>query len=154
MLDVGVSEFYGIEKYKNLEYTGMDITPEIVEFNENKGINCVVGSANNIPFADSTFDIVHSRHVIEHMENFKKPLEEMIRVAKYVVLIPFFIKPLESGKSIISLDNEGTEYEIYHNQYSKSEISEALNSNRKVKNYKYSNLGGLSNTLLKINIKK
>ena len=52
----------------------------------------------------------------------------------------FFIKPLESGKSIISLDNEGTEYEIYHNQYNKSEISEALNSNRKVKNYKYSNL--------------
>ena len=157
LLDVGCGgspEFYGIEKYKNLEYTGMDITPEIVEFNENKGINCVVGSANNIPFADSTFDIVHSRHVIEHMENFKKPLEEMIRVAKYVVLIPFFIKPLESGKSIISLDNEGTEYEIYHNQYSKSEISEALNSNRKVKNYKYSNLGGLSNTLLKINIKK
>lgn len=157
LLDVGCGgspEFYGIEKYKNLEYTGMDITPEIVEFNVNKGINCVVGSANNIPFADSTFDIVHSRHVIEHMENFIKPLEEMIRVAKYVVLIPFFIKPLESGKSIISLDNEGTEYEIYHNQYSKSEISEVLNSNRKVKNYKYSNLGGLSNTLLKINIKK
>ena len=39
-----------------------------------------------------------------------------------------------------------------YNQYSKSEISN-LNSNRKVKNYKYSNLGGLSNTLLKINIK-
>ena len=39
LLDVGCGgspEFYGIEKYKNLEYTGMDITPEIVEFNENK----------------------------------------------------------------------------------------------------------------------
>ena len=88
------------------------------------------------------------------MENFKKPLEEMIRGRKVRSFDSFFIKPLESGKSIISLDNEGTEYEIYHNQYSKSEISEALNSNRKVKNYKYSNLGGLSNTLLKINIKK
>ena len=94
ILDVGCGgspEFYGINKFKNIEYTGLDITPEIVDFNIKKGINCVLGSANNIPFGDSTFDVVHARHLIEHMEDFKKPLDEMIRVAKHLVLISFFI---------------------------------------------------------------
>tara|TARA_Y100000389_G_scaffold92538_1_gene89255 strand:- start:9170 stop:9829 length:660 start_codon:yes stop_codon:yes gene_type:complete len=158
LLDVGCGgspEFYGIQnKYKKLNYTGLDITPEIVKFNQDKGINCLVGSANDIPFDSSTFDIVHSRHVIEHMQDFKKPLGEMIRVARYLVLIPFFIEPLESGESIKSLDNQGTEFEIYHNQYSKSEISQFLDSNDKVKVYKYSKLEGLSKTLLKIKLKK
>ncbi|MDA8922820.1 class I SAM-dependent methyltransferase [Acidimicrobiia bacterium] len=157
LLDVGCGgspEFYGIQKkYKKLKYTGLDITPEIVQYNLDRGINCVIGSANNIPFDNSTFDIVHSRHVIEHMQDFKKPLEEMIRVARYIVLIPFFIDPIESGESIKSLDNEGTEFEIYHNQYSKSEISEFLDSNIKVKGYKYLKLKGLSKTLLKIKVK-
>ena len=57
LLDVGCGgspEYYGIQKFKNLSYTGLDITPEMVEFNQNKGINCVQGSANNIPFDDST----------------------------------------------------------------------------------------------------
>jgi ubiquinone/menaquinone biosynthesis C-methylase UbiE len=157
VLDVGCGgspEFYGIQKFKKLQYTGLDITPEIVDFNLARGINCVVGSANDIPFEDSSFDVVHSRHVIEHMEDHKKPIEEMIRVAEYLVLISFFIEPLESGKSIKSLDNEDTEYEIYHNQYSKSEISELLESNNKVKSYKYSELQGQSKTLLKIKISK
>ncbi len=157
VLDVGCGgspEFYGIQKFKKLQYTGLDITPEIVDFNLARGINCVVGSANDIPFEDSSFDVVHSRHVIEHMEDHKKPIEEMIRVAEYLVLISFFIEPLESGKSIKSLDNEDTEYEIYHNQYSKSEISELLESNNKVKSYKYLELQGQSKTLLKIKISK
>ena len=157
ILDVGCGgspEFYGIQKFKKLKYTGLDITPEIVELNLAKGINCVVGSANQIPFEDSSFDVVHSRHVIEHMEDYKKPIEEMIRVAKFLVLISFFIEPLETGESIKSLDNENTEYEIYHNQYSKSEISQLLETNNQVKSHKYSKLEGQSKTLLKIKISK
>jgi ubiquinone/menaquinone biosynthesis C-methylase UbiE len=157
LLDVGCGgspEFYGIQNYKNLKYTGLDITPEMVEYNLKKGINCVVGSANDIPFDDSSFDVVHSRHVIEHMEDFKKPLEEMIRVAKYLVLIPFFIEPLESGESIKHLTDEETEFEIYHNQYSKTDISKVLNLNKKVKSFKFSKLQGQSTSLLKIKLAK
>ena len=92
VLDVGCGgspEYYGIKKYKNLTYTGIDITPEMVQFNKEKGINCIEGSANNIPFEDSTFDVVHTRHVLEHMENFIKPIDEMIRVSNKLVLISF-----------------------------------------------------------------
>ena len=116
----------------------------------NKGINCIQGSANNIPFEDSTFEVVHCRHVIKHMEDFAKPINEMIRVSKYLVLISFFIEPLESGQSQYSLDNEGTEYEIYHNRYSKKNINEILIKNPKVKKFKYSKLPDPSKTLLKI----
>jgi ubiquinone/menaquinone biosynthesis C-methylase UbiE len=153
LLDVGCGgspEYYGIKRYKNLTYTGIDITPEMVEYNINKGINCIQGSANNIPFEDSTFEVVHCRHVIEHMEDFAKPINEMIRVSKYLVLISFFIEPLESGQSQYSLDNEGTEYEIYHNRYSKKNINEILIKNPKVKKFKYSKLPDPSKTLLKI----
>lgn len=157
ILDVGCGgspEFYGIQKFKNLKYTGLDITPEIVKYNLERGIDCVEGSANSIPFPDSSFEVVHCRHVIEHMEGFQKPISEMIRVAQRLVLVSFFIEPLTNGKSIISLDNKETEFEIYHNQYSKKEISEYLNSNPKVKKYRFSKLEGLSKTLLKINLIK
>lgn len=157
ILDVGCGgspEFYGIKNFKQLNYTGLDITPEIVEYNLQRGINCVQGSANSIPFPQSSFEVVHCRHVLEHMKGFQKPMAEMIRVAEHIVLISFFIEPLTNSKSIISLDNKDTEFEIYHNQYSKEEISEYLNSNPKVKKYRFSNLEGFSKTLLKINLIK
>jgi ubiquinone/menaquinone biosynthesis C-methylase UbiE len=153
LLDVGCGgspEYYGIKKYKNLTYTGIDITPEMVQFNKEKGINCIEGSANNIPFEDSTFDVVHTRHVLEHMENFIKPIDEMIRVSNKLVLISFFIELLEHGESKYSLDNEGTEYEIFHNQYSKDDINRVLHKNQKVKKFKYTTLPDPSKTLLKI----
>ena len=153
LLDVGCGgspEYFGIKQYKNLTYTGLDITPEMVKFNVDKGINCIQGSANDIPFEESSFEVVHSRHVIEHMENFVKPVNEMIRVSKCLVLISFFIEPLESSKSQYSLDNVGTEYEIYHNRYSKKDINKTLSKNPKVKKFKYSKLPEPSKTLLKI----
>ena len=45
--------------YKDVKYTGMDITPKLVKYNLSKNINCVQGSLNNI-FNDNSFDIVHS----------------------------------------------------------------------------------------------
>lgn len=152
ILDVGCGgspEYYGINN-KKIEYTGMDITPELVDFNKKKGINCIVGSANEIPFDDKSFDVVHSRHVIEHMPGFEKPISEMIRVSKHLVLISFFIEPIE-GKSKISLDNKDTEYEIFHNQYSKDKIVELLEKNPRVKKFKFKKLPGFSTNLLKIN---
>lgn len=155
ILDVGCGgspEYYGLKKFKKLKYTGLDITPEMVEFNRSKGINCIEGSANKIPFEDSSFDIVHTRHVIEHMEDFKTPFSEMIRVARKIVLISFFIKPIEIGPSKYSLDNKNTEFEIYHNTYSKEDINSYLAKNNKVKKFKFSTLPYPSTTLLKIKL--
>jgi ubiquinone/menaquinone biosynthesis C-methylase UbiE len=133
-------------------YTGMDITPKLVEYNISKNINCVLGSINNIPFEDNSFDIVHSRGVVEHMSSIEKPLDEMIRVAIQKVFISFFIKPTKNSEHKICLDNEGTKGEVYHNAYSKIIIEKHLNDNTKVKDFRWMDLPD-NYELLIINLK-
>jgi ubiquinone/menaquinone biosynthesis C-methylase UbiE len=142
ILDAGCGacpEYYSIAKnYKGVKYTGLDITPKLVEYNKSKGIDCHQGSLNSIPFQDDSFDIVLSRHVVEHMSNIEKPLLEMIRVAKKRVIISFFIDVLEAGDShIITLDEKGTEFEVYHNRYSKTLIEKILSNHPKVFNFSW-----------------
>ena len=156
VLDVGCGgapEYYGLKDISNIKYTGLDITPELVQLNKNNNIECHVGSANDIKFKDSSFEVVHSRHVIEHMSNFQKPISEFIRVAEKLVLVVFFIGPFLKFKSEINLDNKGTDGEIYHNRYSRFEIRNFLNKIEKVNSYEYVKLGGISTYLLKIKLK-
>ena len=141
ILDAGCGacpEYNGIiDMYPNIKYTGVDITSKLVEYNMSRNINCVQGSLNNIPFEDSSFDIVHSRHVIEHMSNIENPLNEMIRVASQKVFNVFFIKPNNKLQHKITLDNKGTVGEVYHNSYSKNLIEKLLRDNKKVKKFKW-----------------
>tara|TARA_R100000700_G_C3179119_1_gene155348 strand:- start:6588 stop:7250 length:663 start_codon:yes stop_codon:yes gene_type:complete len=133
----GCPEYYGLQDKKGLKYTGMDITPKIVEFNKSRDINCVQGSLNEIPFDDNSFDLVHSRHVVEHMSNIELPLKEMIRVSKGKVVLSFFISPTQnlSDQHKISLDNPNTSGEVHHNCYSKILIERLLDENPKVDSY-------------------
>ncbi len=143
ILDAGCGacpEYYGLTNmYKDIKYTGLDITPKLVEFNKSNNINCVLGNLNDIPFDDESFDIVHSRHVVEHMSGIEKALEELIRVAEKKVFIPFFINPLTnmSNKHKIYLDNKDTTGEVYYNHYSKDLIDNFLNTIPKVKNIEW-----------------
>jgi ubiquinone/menaquinone biosynthesis C-methylase UbiE len=156
ILDAGCGacpEYNGIiDMNKDVKYTGMDITPKLVEYNISKNINCVLGSINNIPFEDNSFDIVHSRGVVEHMSSIEKPLDEMIRVAIQKVFISFFIKPTKNSEHKICLDNEGTKGEVYHNAYSKIIIEKHLNDNTKVKDFRWMDLPD-NYELLIINLK-
>jgi|ETNvirenome_6_85_1030632.scaffolds.fasta_scaffold16598_2 ubiquinone/menaquinone biosynthesis C-methylase UbiE len=133
----GCPEYYGImEIDKTIKYTGVDITPSLVEYNRQRGIDCHHGSLNKLPFDDNQFDVVQSRHVVEHMNNIEAPLQEMIRVATDKVVVSFFIDPLENKTDShhISLDDKNTEYEVYHNRYSRLLIENLLKNNDKVKN--------------------
>ena len=137
---------------RNAKYTGMDITQKLVEFNKSKNIMCIQGSLNEIPFNNNSFDIVHSRHVVEHMSNIEKPLDELVRVGIKKVLIPFFIKPSNKSEHIINLDNAGTVGEVYHNIYSKKLIEERLKNNIKVNNIEWIDIPPPSIELLIINL--
>lgn len=149
----GCPEYYGVKKInKCAKYTGMDITPKLVEYNKNRGIECVQGSLNDIPFPDNSFDIVHSRHVVEHMNNIEKPLDELVRVGIKKVLISFFIKPSDQSEHTIQLDNKGTSGEVHHNVYSKKIIEEKLKNNIKVKNIKWVDIPKPSKELLIITL--
>jgi ubiquinone/menaquinone biosynthesis C-methylase UbiE len=133
----GCPEYYALQGKEGLKYTGMDITPKIVEFNKSKNIECVQGTLNAIPFPDNSFDLVHSRHVVEHMSGIEDPLKEMIRVSRKRVVLSFFISPAQnwSYQHQISLDNANTSGEVYHNCYSKVLIDRLLDENPKVEDY-------------------
>ena len=132
------------------KYVGLDITQKLVDYNRSRGINCVQGTLNSIPFTDNSFDVSISRHVIEHMKDIEKPLDELIRVSKKQVLIFFFIMPQDTPNHQIVLDNKNTQWELYHNIYSKIIIEQQLNNNNKVNKYEWIN--GAASTLCYLNI--
>lgn len=92
-LEVGCGLGYFSKKAlrKGVLVTGLDIGQNLVEKCQKdmtKG-KFVVGSATKLPFKKSSFDIVLCTEVIEHTNNPKKAINELIRVTKkggYVVI--------------------------------------------------------------------
>ncbi|MFA5877268.1 MAG: methyltransferase domain-containing protein [Candidatus Paceibacterota bacterium] len=78
--------------------TGCDLSKPNVDKSkmyaiENKvgdNTNFLVGDAEKLPFPDSTFDLVVSSHVLEHLPDFDQGLREVMRVTKKraVIAIP------------------------------------------------------------------
>ena len=156
-LDVGCGaapEYEGLKSVlPNVSYTGVDITPELVEFNQSREINCFLGSANSLPFEENSFDMLHCRHVVEHMQDINLPLSEFIRVASDKVFLVFFIGPsffITKKK----LDNEGTDGEVFHNSYSRRNIKKFLKQHKKVSKFKFIKLPKPSTYLLHIELLK
>jgi len=50
-------------------------------------------SVNNLPFRDSSIDVIYTRHTLEHVDNFEKAVKEMWRVSKpnaiIEIIVPF-----------------------------------------------------------------
>lgn len=82
--------------------TGTDISkPNIEESkrfakNQNVDVHFQESDIENLPFDDNTFDLVVSSHVLEHIPDFDKGLNEVMRVTKKfaVVAIPTAINGL------------------------------------------------------------
>ena len=73
VLDVGCGTGAVIEllhdTYPDAHYTGLDLTPAMIEVASAKGLpNCefMVGDAENLPFADASFDAVLSSNSFHH----------------------------------------------------------------------------------------
>lgn len=60
-------------KMKNLDYTSADLSSPIVD---------VKANILDLPFADESFDVVFSNHVLEHIEDDAKAMGELYRVMK------------------------------------------------------------------------
>jgi SAM-dependent methyltransferase len=58
---------------------GVDSDPEAVA---RKADAAVLGSAEDLPFPDNTFDGVHAAHVIEHLQSPERLVEESARVLR------------------------------------------------------------------------
>jgi len=62
-------------KMDNIEYLPVDINPDMHDVKEKMDIQ-------DIKYEDNTFDIIYCSHVLEHVSNDKKAMEELYRVLK------------------------------------------------------------------------
>lgn len=152
MLDVGcgpATEFFAFKSDSiDIEYTGVDSSSILFEKNKSLGVPMIFAESHKIPVSNRQFDIVFSRHVLEHQPDFKPQLEEMIRCARKVVFHIFFIKPGSFQK--ISFDEKSN---LYHNQFSQIEIENFLNTHENIDRFEWEDINSNEN-ILKIYLKK
>lgn len=110
-----------------IEYYGIDITQNFVDYCKKLGMNTTQGSINDIPFLNSSVDVVYCRHILEHLNYYEKAISEVIRVAHKEAIIIFFIKPVNNKETI-----EYHFLNFYNNQYDKRKMERYIFSHKKV----------------------
>lgn len=73
------------EKDSSKKYTGIDITPRMIEVAKNKnleGVNWVVGDCENLPFEENSFDTIICSNSFHHYPNPEKFFESAKRVLR------------------------------------------------------------------------
>jgi ubiquinone/menaquinone biosynthesis C-methylase UbiE len=146
ILDVGCANatmYYGFlndDKY-DIDYTGIDSCKYLVKKNINNDINVILGNVNKTIFKDSLFDVVFSRHIVEHQPSCEPLLLETIRIAKKEVIHVFFKKPISSSSSSYShIINYDPSSNLYHNTYSQFLIEYLLSHHSKVKTFTWNDI--------------
>lgn len=137
LVDLGcgnATEYFAYkQEIPDLLYIGVDSSQYLYDLNTSKGVTMIKSDITRTPLNDSAFDIAFSRHVLEHQPNFRPALKEIIRLGKKVSVHVFFIPPKE-GNEII---NYSKEQNLYHNQYSKSEIEDFVKSFKDVEKFEW-----------------
>ncbi len=62
--------------------TGLDLSAGMLEHAQKRGLRVTQGSATDLPFADSSFDVVCSFKVLAHVTEIERALLEMARVTR------------------------------------------------------------------------
>ena len=122
--------------YLLLKYRGLDIIPKNVEwcwqafpeadFKWNEPLH-------RIDEPDKSWDVVYSRHVVDHMESFEKALDEHKRVAKKLVIVILWVGLSNQDEhEIKNIDYRPSGGQLYPNEYtniySKKKVLEYLNA--------------------------
>jgi ubiquinone/menaquinone biosynthesis C-methylase UbiE len=74
-------------------YKGLDNCVDLIAIAAKQGLTVVQGSVEAIPEPDASFDVVHARHLLEHLPSFETALGEMVRVARFEAIVVFFLPP-------------------------------------------------------------
>ena len=73
------------EKYPDKRYTGIDLTPKMIEVAKAKkmdGVNLVVGDCENLPFEENSFDVVICSQSFHHYPNVQDFFNSVYRVLR------------------------------------------------------------------------
>ena len=143
LLDYGCGSATTFEAIKTglpdlkIDYTGTDIIPKNIEWDTKtfpEGKFVVNTEVNKITQSDKSFDVVYSRHVVDHMSGFENALDEHCLVAKKLVIIILWYSLYEGDDHIIknidySHEENGRVYpDEYLNRYSKKKVLEYIDS--------------------------
>lgn len=84
LLDVGCSLGYTLQAASDLGLpaTGVDISEHAVKVCREKGFAAEIGTFQELPFADGSFQIVIMKHVLEHTPRPREALREIRRVLR------------------------------------------------------------------------
>lgn len=86
LLDIGCGTGQFLETISKqrggISLHGIDLSPSAVQSTCRRGIKATEGDAQHIPFPDDSFSAVVAKHMIYHVDNPRKALLEMRRVAR------------------------------------------------------------------------
>lgn len=117
----------------NVLYKGLDIIPKNVEYCKERWPEYdfeVNEHLHKIDQPYASWDVVYSRHVVDHMASFEDALKEHCRVARRLVIIVLWV-PLSTSDEhqIKNIVDQGKVYaNEYTNSFSKEKVMEAVNN--------------------------
>lgn len=127
-----------MEIKRNVKYKGVDFIERRINWLRQKypDFEFDTQDARHLKEPDQSWDTVWSRHVIDHLDNFEKSMDEHCRVAKKRVICILWvdlsnedqhqIKPIIDGP----MDNRKTYPDEWTNQYSRKKVMEYLESKK------------------------
>ena len=119
----------------DVKYKGLDIIPKNVAWckeNWPQGEFAVNPTIHKIDEPDKSWDVVYSRHVVDHMQDFEGSMNEHCRVSKNLVLVVFWVPMSEKDEHEIKhIVDQGKIYEDeYTNSYSRKKVMEWIESKK------------------------
>ena len=144
ILDYGCGSGTTYEALKNhfghsigmIKYKGVDIIPKNTKWCKEQWPETnweVNPSIHKIDQSDKSWDVVYSRHVVDHMESFEGAMDEHKRVAKKLVIVILWTGLLDGDEHEIKniVDQRGLPTEKlypneYTNNYSRKKVLEYL----------------------------
>lgn len=121
MLDCGVMSGVTFDKLRSAsfrtEYTGIDISPAIIEHCRSMYPDAVwdLMSVNDLTYPRDSFDVVYARHLLEHLPHYEAAVRELFRVARRYVVLCLWILPADP--EVLMRRETGDGY-IWLNRYS------------------------------------
>lgn len=93
VLEIGCGDGFSMDWLRKLKFdcTGIDINPEKIETARQYGHTVFCVDAIELPFADNYFDVVYSRHTLEHILKPEPMLKEIHRVLNSMGLFSLIV---------------------------------------------------------------
>lgn len=133
LLDCGCGiaiDYYGFkdDNYP-IKYVGLDSCYYLVDRHRANDIQMIEAELDKpLPIRDSTYECVYGREIMEHLQYYRRTLDEFIRVASKEVIISWFIRPDHEPEDIRYRQDE----DVFHNKYNIDQLEKFVLSNDKV----------------------